>query len=105
MQPTTLKATLRTAVLAVAVLLLGAGLTFAQQQVNLSAGPSTITMPDGSSVPMWGYTCSTTLTNATCAAANPNAGTGWSPVVITVPAGNLTINLTNKLPPRYRHRS
>ena len=28
-----------------------------QQQVNLTAGPTSITLPDGSSVPMWGYSC------------------------------------------------
>src|SRR6202030_1368251 len=51
-------------------------------------------------VPMWGYTCGTTVT-ATCAPANANAPGNWSPVVITVPyAGantSLTINLTNNL--------
>ena len=51
---------------------------------------------------MWGYTCGTAVTGstATCAALNQNAGTGWSPVVITVPTGatgGLTINLTNNL--------
>ena len=29
---------------------------FAQQQVNLTAAPTTLTLPDGSVVPMWGYT-------------------------------------------------
>jgi hypothetical protein len=98
--------TLQTAVLAVTVLLLGASLSFAQSSVNLTAGASTANLPDGQAVPMWGYTCTGTPTNATCVAANPNAGTGWSPVVITVPytaaAGvsttNLTISLTNSLP-------
>ena len=71
----------------------------AQQQVNLTAAPSSVTLPDGSSVPMWGYSCGTTVggSTATCAKLNPTA-TGWSPVVITVPTGqNLTINLTNNL--------
>src|SRR5438309_2971025 len=99
-----LKATLKTAVLAVSVLLLGAGVAVAQQQVNLTAGPATTTLPDGTVVPMWGYSCGavTTSSTATCAALNPAAVTtipaGWSPVVITVPTGQfLQINLTNNL--------
>ena len=91
---------LRTGVRAAAVLLLGAGLASAQQQVNLAAGASTITLPDGSSVPMWGYSCGAVVAGSTasCGALNPHA-TGWSPVVITVPTGqDLQINLTNSLP-------
>ncbi|HEY2587539.1 MAG TPA: hypothetical protein VGI81_17470 [Tepidisphaeraceae bacterium] len=82
-------------------LALGSGASFAQQQLNLTAGPSTATLPDGSQVPMWGFSCGAVVTGstATCRALNPTAGTGWSPVVITVPtgAGGLTINLTNSL--------
>src|SRR5260370_31426370 len=89
--------TLKTAVVAVTLLLLGACLA-AAQQVNLTAGPAPLMMPDGNTVQMWGYTCNDAGTSgATCAALNP-AGT-WSPVVITVPTGaNLTIGLTNNLP-------
>jgi hypothetical protein len=90
---------LKTAVLAVTVLLLGASVAFAPQQVNLAAGPATAIMLDGSTVPMWGYTCGTAVTGSTasCAKLDPLA-TGWSPVVITVPTGQaLTINLTNNL--------
>ena len=93
------KATLKTAVLAVMVLLLGASWAVAQQQINLTAGPTTITMPDGAAVPMWGYSCGTVVatSTATCAKSNPTAA-GWSPVVITVPTGEtLQINLTNSL--------
>ena len=99
-----LKATLKSAVLAVSVLLLGAGVAVAQQQVNLTAGPATTTLPDGTVVPMWGYSCGTAATGSTaiCAALNPAAAAaipaGWSPVVITVPTGQiLQINLTNSL--------
>ena len=58
-------------------------------------------MPDGSILPMWGYSCGTAVTGttATCAKLNP-AATGWSPVVITVPttaSSGLSINLTNNL--------
>src|SRR5882762_10404206 len=98
MRSNTLKATLTKAVLAVTVLLLGAGVTFAQS-VSLTAAPANASLPDGQMVPMWGYTCSAAaVAPATCAASNPNAGLNWSPVVITVPPGNLTINLTNSLP-------
>ena len=103
-----LKATLKTAVVAVTVLLLGAGLAVAQQQVNLTAAPSSVMTPDGNTVQMWGYQCGaapTTATTATCNALNPGltpttALTVWSPVVITVPtgaSGGLQINLTNSL--------
>src|SRR4051794_39833443 len=99
MQFIRLKSTLKTAVQAVAVLFLGAGWAAGQQAVNLTAGPASISMPDGSSVPMWGYSCGDPVpsSTATCARLNP-AAAGWSPVVITVPTGqNLTINLTNSL--------
>jgi len=87
--------------LAASILLLASGASMAQSVVGLTAAPTSTVLPDGQSVPMWGYTCSTTVTSATCAASNPNAGGSWSPVVITVPyAGpntGLTINLTNNL--------
>jgi hypothetical protein len=101
MRINTLRSILKTAVYGASVLLFGAGAASAQQQINLAAGPSTITLPDGSAVPMWGYSCGAVATSstATCAKLNPTA-TGWSPVVITVPttaAGGLQINLTNNL--------
>src|ERR1700756_4155904 len=88
--------------LAASVLLLAGGAALGQQQVNLTAGPAVTTLPDGTVVPMWGYSCGTAATGstATCAKLNP-AATGWSPVVITVPtgaSGGLTINLANSLP-------
>jgi hypothetical protein len=105
-----IKAILKAATLALAALLLTAGVSFAQQVVNLTAAPTTTTLPDGTTVPMWGYNCGTAATTntapaATCAALNPNAPAatlttpaGWSPVVITVPTGQiLQINLTNSL--------
>src|SRR5216110_2571419 len=105
------KSVLKHAGLAVSVLLLASGAAFAQQQVNLTAAPATATMPDGTAVPMWGYTCDATQvagTTASCTALNkavaaaaltttPLVGV-WSPVVITVPTGQtLQINLTNSL--------
>jgi len=88
--------------LAASVLLLASGASFAQQQVNLAAGPATARLPDGSAVPMWGYSCGTAVagSTATCGALSPLAMTPgvWSPVVITVPTGqDLQINLTNNL--------
>ncbi len=118
MRPKTLKTHLKTAALAVTVLLLGAVIGFSQQQINLTAGPAAVALPDGSTVPMWGYTCgaavaTNTVPVATCAPLNPAAAvTGasvtlngttttlplWSPVIITVPTGQtLQINLTNSL--------
>jgi hypothetical protein len=85
--------------LAVCILLLEASWAAAQQQVNLIAGPTSATLSDGSSVPMWGYSCGTAVAGSTasCAKLNPSAA-GWSPVVITVPTGqDLRINLTNNL--------
>ncbi|WP_211462945.1 Ig-like domain-containing protein [Collimonas silvisoli] len=84
--------------LAASMLVMASGGAFAQS-VNLTARAANATLPDGQLVPMWGYACSAVaVAPATCAAANPNAGAAWSPVVITVPPGALTINLTNSLP-------
>jgi len=108
------KAILKTAARALAILSFATAAS--GQTINLTAGPSTATMPDGTSVPMWGYGCGPLVTGstATCAALNPASVTTaatatagavgtWSPVVITVPiaaagtATSLTINLTNHL--------
>src|SRR5437868_13452183 len=90
----------KVAVLTAITVLLLAGMSFAQQQINWSAGPANTILPDGRTVPMWGYSCGALVSGstATCAALNPAAAGGWSPVVITVPTGqDLTINLTNNL--------
>ncbi|CAB3732704.1 hypothetical protein LMG24238_05873 [Paraburkholderia sediminicola] len=80
------------------ILLTASSISFAQV-VNLTAKATTATLPDGQAVPMWGYTCTpAAVAPATCAATNPGAGANWSPVVITVPPGPLTVNLTNSLP-------
>ena len=94
---TSKKASLIKSALATFTLLMASGAAFADSTVNLTAAANSATLPDGQAVPMWGYSCGASPVNATCAAANPNAGTSWSPVVITVPPGNLTINLTNNL--------
>src|SRR6516162_5089232 len=106
MQTNHFKAILKSAARVLAILPFAAA-AFGQQTINLTAGPTTTTMPDGTTVPMWGYSCGTAVTGstATCAALNPSAAAAgtWSPVVITVPAASagtntaLTINLTNNL--------
>ena len=113
MRSNTSKSLLIKSGLAATVLLLASGASVAQQQINLTAGPATAPLPDGSAVPMWGYSCDATQVSgstATCAALNPAVTTAtpgvWSPVVITIPytvdgSGNsnttLQINLTNAL--------
>ena len=92
--------------LAAAVLLIGSRAAVAQTNatVSLTAAPTSAALADGQ-VPMWGYSCGSGANaptgGASCAGLNPNAGAGWSPVIITVPystAGtSLTISLTNRL--------
>jgi len=110
-----LKATLKAAILAVTVLLSMAGVSSAQT-VNLTASQQSTTLPDGNTIPMWGWTCGTvtqgTTAGTSCTALTYNTTTGahnlqtggttWQPPLIVVPyvagATNLTINLTNTLP-------
>jgi hypothetical protein len=88
MRPNSSTASLIKSGLAASVLLLTAGVAYAQS-VTLTAAPTNTVLPDGQTVPMWGYTCGVGTAaptgGAACAAANPAAGTNWSPVVITVP--------------------
>ena len=100
-----LKGTLKTAVLAVTILLFGVGVSFGQATVSLTAAPGQVTLPDGTVVQMWGYNCISVGTSGeSCAALDkaPKPVTTWSPVVITVPyvstGTSLTITLTNSLP-------
>src|ERR1700688_2395410 len=104
MRTNKIKTILKTALKAVCILPFAVVVALGQQQVNLTAGPANSTLPDGSVVPMWGYSCGTgpTGSSATCVALNPTAllstPAGWSPVVITVPTGqDLQINLSNNL--------
>src|SRR5258708_6260459 len=108
------KKTLSTAILVGTALLLTAGIASAQNVVNLTAAQQSTLLPDGNTVPMWGWTCgAVVLTSAaTCSALTYNTTTGahnpqtgattWQPPLIVVPyAGattSLTINLTNSLP-------
>src|SRR5215469_1900389 len=106
MRTNNLKAVLKAAVRVFSILPFAAFVALGQQTINLTAGPATATLPDGTTVPMWGYSCGTAATNplpaATCVPLHPAATAGtWSPVVITVPyvstGTSLTINLTNNL--------
>src|ERR1700704_417415 len=107
MRTNNIKAILKAAVRVVCILPFAAVVAFGQQTISLTAAPTTTTLPDGTTVPMWGYNCGAAAVGATatCRALNPNAPlatattpAGWSPVVITVPTGQtLTISLTNSL--------
>ena len=109
------KATLEAATIAGTILLSMAGVSSAQTTVNLTASQQTTVLPDGNTVPMWGWTCGTgtaAATGATCTALTYNTATGvlnpqiggttWQPPLIVVPyvstGTSLTINLTNNLP-------
>ncbi len=50
MRSNTLKAKMKTVIRLFSIILLATGVGFAQ--VNLSAGPSSLTLPDGQTVPM-----------------------------------------------------
>src|SRR5882762_4799000 len=99
MRSNSLKATLKTAALAVTILLLTAGVSFAQT-VNMRAQATTTTLSDGQTVPMWGFSCLDAGTlGATCTALSTKLNVGWAPPLITVSTNaTLTINLTNSLP-------
>ena len=100
---------LKAAVQVTALLLFAVATGFGQQVVNLTAGPATTTLPDGTTLPMWGYSCGTAVTGstATCAALTGsssaaatgslggiyvlNGGSGYTftpTVTITPAAGN-----------------
>ncbi|GAB3626132.1 hypothetical protein PTE30175_00870 [Pandoraea terrae] len=101
MRPIQFKATLcglAKAGIAASMLVLATGAAFAQT-VSLTAKSANAALPDGQLVPMWGYSCGAAA-SATCTALNPSAAAlgNWSPVVITVAPGPLTISLTNNLP-------
>src|SRR5512143_2177916 len=101
MRSNTFKRNLVKPAFAASVLFLASGAAHAQQQINLTAGPAMATLPDGQVVPMWGYSCGSAVGGSTapCAPLSAAAATGgWSPVAITIPAGQtLQINLTNNL--------
>src|SRR5256885_1851422 len=99
MRSTAYKSALIKAGLAASVLLRASGASFAKQGGLTAAGTPT-PFPDGSVVPMWGYSCSAAaVAHATCASLTATAAVGtWSPLVIAVRPGNLAISLTTSLP-------
>jgi hypothetical protein len=101
MSSSVLKTTLLKSGVAACVLLLASGVAMAQSVVTLTATPTSIVLPDGQTVPMWGYVCGASSgTGVTCTAPNGTAqvsGT-WQPPLITVPSSqSLTITLNNAL--------
>ena len=90
MQANMFKAILRQMGFATAVLLTANSATLAGE-VSLTAAPANALLPDGQSVPMWGYSCDATQPDqsgnpnpATCRRLNPDTTSSWSPVLITV---------------------
>jgi hypothetical protein len=87
--------------LAASLLLFASAAALAQNAITLTANPQTASLPDGQSVPMWGYTCGAySGTGVTCTGVNgtTQAPGGWQPPLITVPSGQpLTIKLVNNL--------
>jgi IPT/TIG domain-containing protein len=81
MRPTYVKATLNAATLAAIGLLSLPGVSSAQT-VNLTASQQSTTLPDGTTVPMWGWTCgavaqsTTTTGTTTCTSLSYVASTG-----------------------------
>ena len=100
MRANTIKMNLIKAGFAASILLLANSVALADSAVTLTAAPATATLPDGQTVPMWGYACGTVSTGVSCTAANGAAQTvgAWQPPLITVPSGEaLTITLNNNL--------
>lgn len=100
MRANTIMTNLIKAGFAASILLLSSGVALADSAVTLTAAPTTTTLPDGQTVPMWGYACGTVSAGVSCTAANGTAQTPgiWQPPVITVPSGqSLTISLQNNL--------
>jgi hypothetical protein len=88
-------------ILAVTILLLTAVMCSAQTTVTLQAQRMTALMPDGKTVPMWGYAnCPVDTTTSTAVCPDATAAAQWAPgPTIYAKAGtDLTINLTNALP-------
>src|SRR2546430_6618901 len=94
MRTNNMKAILKAALRVVCILPFAAVVAFGPQTVYLTAGPTTVTLPDGSTVPMWGYSCGTGVTGGTAtrallhplAAATTTPGATPAPRVLTAPS-------------------
>ena len=75
MRTNNFKTKLRAALRILAILPFAAVAAFGQQGINLTAAPTSVTLPDGSTVPMWGYFCGGAVAGSTakCAASNPSS--------------------------------
>src|SRR3989442_678413 len=90
MRSTMLKTSLIKSGLAASLLLVANGVALAQSTVTLTAAPTTTTLPDGQTVPMWGYACgavSGTGVSGTAANGAPQLGGVWQRPLITRPRG------------------
>src|SRR5215472_1932390 len=100
MQPN-FKAVLKNAAFVAAILFWVTGSSFAQS-VSLTASRQNTVLPDGNTVPMWGWTCAGVTAPATCTALDGTpqlGGLTWQPPLITVPTGSgIRITLSNHLP-------
>src|ERR1700674_2083347 len=88
------KAMLKAAALVAAILLLSASVSFGQQVVNLTAGSAGITLPDGTGVPMWGYSCGTPVATVSTTASAVNGTTVTVAVALPINAVNAYIGTT-----------
>src|ERR1700731_1492982 len=70
--------TFATAILAGSALLLTAGIASAQSVVNLTAARQTTVLPNGASVPMWGWLCGNPAATTAGGTGTP-APTGGGP--------------------------
>ena len=77
------KASLIRSGLAAAVLLVAATASYAQTTVGLTAAPTQAVLPDGQSVPMWGYTCDAASVTA---GTRPLASGGTQSAISGTPA-------------------
>ena len=102
------KASLIESGLAASLLFLASASALAQSSVTLTAAPTTTTLPDGQSVPMWGLMCGTFSgaaftyvpgSGATCTTMTGGVPNGsWQPPLITIASGQpLAITLINNL--------
>src|SRR5256885_12238180 len=81
------KAILKAALRVVSILPFAAVVALGQQTVNLTAGPTTVTLPDGSVVPMWGYSCGAALRGSTPAFAPVESAAPFTSPAPSVPRG------------------
>ena len=109
MRSSKLQTIVKAVLLSLAFVVASAAISPAQVVVNLTATRQTVTLPDGNTVPMWGWACGS-ATGATCTATNGQpqmtaVPRPWQPPLIVVPAASVsagvsgfTINLSNSLP-------